>query len=122
MWGVNVVLLLLANMLFPSNFVLGTWRAGMLTSAFAAGLLWAIIVFLTQPALNALGIKIGKGPMMMLVYLVSNFVALWLTARLAPLTGFGAGSFIWILGLAVVANVVQWVAWMVMTKAKIAEM
>lgn len=122
MWGVNIVLLLLANMIFPMNFVLGTWRAGILTSAFAAALLWTIIVYLTQPALDAVGVKVGKGMMMMLVYLVSNFVALWLTARMAPLTGFGTGSFIWVLGLAVVANFVQWIAWMVMFKAKIATM
>ena len=121
MWLVNGVLLLLANWFFPMDFVLGTWRRGVFGSAVVAAALWTIITLLVEPFMKVINFKPKNAGMSMLVYLVVNFVALWVTARMAPLTGFGVSGWLWILILAVVANVVQYMNWMVLDKAKLVE-
>lgn len=121
MWLVNGVLLLIANWLMPNDFVLGTWRRDVLGSAVVAGALWTIITLLVEPFMEVLKFK-PKNPMhSMMIYLVVNFVALWVTARMAPLTGFGVSGWLWILVLAFVANMVQYAAWTALAKAKIVE-
>lgn len=121
MWLINAVLLLLANMFLPANFVLGTHRTGVLMAAVSASLLWTIIVYLVDPLLRKLGVKTGSDMKSVVIYLVANFVAIWITARMAPLTGFGVASFIWVALLAVVGNIVQFINWTVMTKAKLVD-
>ncbi len=118
---VNSVLLLLANWFLPNDFVLGTWRRGIFGSAVVAGVLWTIITLLVEPFMKVVNYK-PKNPMMsMMVYLVVNFVALWITARMAPLTGFGVSGWLWIVVLAFVANIVQYGVWTVLDKAKLVE-
>lgn len=82
----------------------------MVTASVVSGLIWTGLVFLISPAVKKV-IKLDGTTKMMFVYWLSNFVALWITARLAPYFGFGTSKFTWIAGLALVADLVQYVVW-----------
>lgn len=110
-WGVDVVLLFLATSLFPNNFVLGTYRMSKFSSALFAGFVWTLIVWFSEPLTKKLKLKLEGQFKQMLLYLFSNFVALWVVAHLAFFTGFGVTSFIWVFVLAFFANFFQYIVW-----------
>ena len=122
MWLVNAVLLWLANMLFPANYVLGSMTMSVWSGTIVTALLWTVLIWLTQPLANKLKIKLKGAMQMMLAYLVSNFVVLWLLSRFGPAIGFGVSGWMWVLALAIVANIVQYLNWMVLAKYKLAKM
>lgn len=88
----------------------------------ATAFVWTTLIWFTQALLAKLGVKLGKGMGMMIIYLISNFVSLWLISRLGPAIGFGSIGFMWTFGLAFVASFVQFLGWVVMAKFKLAEM
>lgn len=118
MWLVNGTLILLANWFMPETYVLGTYRMGVFVSALVASLVWTIITLLVEPVLKVANYKPKNPVVSMLIYLVANFVGLWLVARMAPLTGFGVMSWVWVLALAFVGNLVQFVTWSALDKTK----
>src|SRR5258708_5126636 len=122
MYLVNVVLIWLANMLFPTNFVLGSANNSTWGAILIVALVWDVLLWFTQPLLNKFKVKVGKGMQMAGVYLAANFIVLWVLGRLGPVFGFGVSSFVWVLGLALVANFVQYGVWMLLSKLKLAEM
>lgn len=81
-------------------------------STFFAGLIWTAIVWFSAPAVGMFTKLKGK-TLMFGFYFLANFFALWLTARLAPVSGFGSVSFIWLVLLALVGNVAQYALWKV---------
>ena|SRR3989304_1956021 len=110
-WIADLVLLYLAVLFMPQYFTLGTYRLSTTTALIIASLVWTIIVWLVNPVLKRLKVEI-KGTLQMAVFFwLANFAALWITARLAPYTGFGVSRFTWILGLALIANLVQFGIW-----------
>ncbi len=118
-WALNAVLLILANFFYPENFVLGTMRMGSLGASVVAGFVWTAIVFITEPVLKKGGINLGNGAKMILAYLAFNFLGLWVTARMAPLTGFGVTSYLWVFALAAFSNFAQYINLVLLRKAKI---
>lgn len=103
-WVINFVLLLAANLVFPNNFVLGTYRYSVLGAAAISALVWAIILVVSKYILKIIKLNLENEIAKTVVYFLISFVALWLIARFAPYTGFGVTSFVWLLGLAVVAE------------------
>ena len=122
MWVVNAVLIWLANMLYPANFVLGSLTMSAWSGIIAAALLWTALIWFTEPLAAKFKVKLKKGMPMMIAYLVSNFVSLWLLSRLGPAIGFGVSSWVYVLSLAFVANIAQFISWVVLAKYKLAEM
>jgi hypothetical protein len=98
----NSILLYFANLFFPQEFVLGTHRISFLGAIIIAGLIWTIIVRRLNLTINTKS-KLNT----YILTWIYNFVALWITARIAPYSGFGAISFVWLIGLSLVASLVQ---------------
>jgi hypothetical protein len=117
---VNLIVLLLANHFLPQNYVLLSYWSSWWFSFLSTAFVWALIVWLTQPIAGWLKFKIKKGLKLILVYLLTNFVALWGITRIG--LGFGVTSSVWTLALAVVANIVQFTVWTLLTKFKLTEM
>lgn len=110
-WVVNSAILYLAARYFPMYFVLGTFRMGVILSAAAAGFFWTLLTWLAKPLANRVGLKPNGRVIMFGFYFLADFVALWITSRLAPYFGFGVTSFVWLVGLAIAADVIQYAAW-----------
>ncbi len=107
-WVINSGIILLANKLYPSNFVLGNAVVPPVYAALLAGLLLMVFDRAMKPIVNKLVLK-GKGRFMMLgIYWLVNFVGIWLIARVSFLSGFGISAFYLaiVLGLAVCLG--QW--------------
>ena len=68
-----------------------------------------------------LNFNIDKPLKMFFYYWLTNFVAIWILARFAALSGFGIEAYYWAISLGFVANLVQWVLWTVLDKAKLVE-
>lgn len=119
-FAANLAVLWLANHYMPQNYVLlsfmGSWWLALIASAFV----WTIIVWFTQPVADLLKFKLKKGIGLVIAYLLANFVAIWGIARVG--LGFGVKSSLWVLALAVLANIVLFLIWKLLAKFKIAEM
>ena len=87
-----------------------------------AALAWTVLIWFTQPVLKKLKLNLDKGMAMMIAYLLANFVSLWLVTRLGPAIGFGVSGIMWVFALAFVANFIQYLVWVLLTKLKLAEM
>ncbi len=109
---VNSILIYLAALTFPQYFTLGNWRLSTIAAALVSGFVWTFITFFADTAVSKFGIKVKGTVQMIIFYWIANFAALWITARLAPYTGFGTSRFIWILGLALFVDFVQYGVWM----------
>lgn len=117
-WAGNSALLFLASTFFPERFALGNNIFTPLQAAVFTGLVWTYAVWRVEPTLKEFEVKLEGNTYMMLAYLAANFVVLWLLVRFAFISGFGAFSFVWVLALAAVANVIQYLAWNYTQKAK----
>lgn len=117
-WLVDSLLLLVANALFPASFVLGTYRFNSWVAIAVAGFLWTAIVWFSEPLVSKMGFKVKGATTSLLFYFLANLVALWIVARMAPLSGLGVSSSLWVAVLALVADVAQWFVWSSIKKAK----
>lgn len=118
LWLVNVVLLYAATILFPENYTLGNSIFSDWQAAVFSGFVWNYAIWNLVPMLKEYDLKFEGKNALMLVYLAANFVTLWLIARFSFMTGYGIGSWMYVLGLAVVANFVQFFAWQATAKKK----
>lgn len=106
-WILDSLLLYLATVVYPAAYTLGTYRLSTLWAAIVAGFIWTVLVWFSEPIVSIVKLKVPD-KMKLFFYLFTNFVALWLVARLAPYSGFGVASFVWAFVLALVANFVQY--------------
>lgn len=81
-------------------------------AALASGLVWTFLEWISTPIVRMV-FKLKDGLIMFGFYFIANFIALWITARMAPVFGFGVVSFMWIAFLAVIADVFQFIIWKV---------
>ncbi len=116
-WVVNSLLIYLANLWLPSNFVLGNARWSPLVAVVLAGLAITIIVVVTTSVkivLNRVAPALDSMPLTLVYYFFANFAAIWIVARMAEIFGLGISKFTYVAGLALVADVAQWVVWTVL--------
>ena len=106
-WLLDSLLLYLATVVYPAAYTLGTFRLSVFWAAVVAGFIWTVLVWFSEPIVAILKLKVSA-KMKLVFYLFANFVALWLVARIAPYSGFGVASFVWVFLLALVANFVQY--------------
>ncbi len=110
-WLANTAMLYLANVLLPAHFTLGNNLFSTMQATVFTAFIWNVVIWNGESWFKDLELQ-SKSPMvMMLQYLGLNFATLWLLARLAVLTGFGVSSFLYVLGLAFIANAVQYQIW-----------
>ena len=109
-WIVNMLVILLANALFPNNIVLGTMSlTPTVALVLSSGVLaWAIT--LAMPIFTEIEIRkqMVLTPQHWLIgYLLLNFIFLWVVARFADALGLGISSWFVVLILAAVLDFVQ---------------
>jgi hypothetical protein len=113
-WLVNGLLLWVAVWVFPGRFVLGNSILSPLLAAVAAGLGISVLVTLGamfKPMTDKVSPAM-QGMWLTLVYFwLVNAGAIWITARMAGLLGFGVVSYYWVGLLAMVTNLAQWGVW-----------
>lgn len=110
-WLLDSLILYLGVLIFPHYFVLGSKMVSFWGAIFVAGFTWTVLVWLLKPTIFLFTKKIKGSLAMFAFYLVLNFVALWITARLGPVVGFGTTRFVWLVVIASVANLIQYAAW-----------
>jgi len=111
-WGLNAILLYLAVIVFPLNYVVGNASLRPPAAIVFSGLVWTLLVWYSTPICRGIGLKLLKGRSKMLVfYFLANSAGIWLTARGSAITGFGITSFVWAIYLGFVANIAQWGLW-----------
>src|SRR3990170_3235475 len=102
-WAINTVLILLANSYFPQNYVLGNAVIPPLYAAIFSGLLLTVFDRAAKPVIKKL-IKDERGRYIMFgIYWFTNFVGIWLIARISFLSGFGISKFTYAIILGFVA-------------------
>lgn len=122
-WVANAVTFLVLSMILPGNVVLGNDKITAPMAAVLSGLILTIIQFLVQPALEKsgfleslrsssavqiAGLKIKNQNAWPAIYLVVNFVGIWVIKRLAQVTGLGVSSFLFVLIAAIVVTAAGW--------------
>ncbi len=122
LFACNFLVLSLANLLFPTNVVLGT---------FALTPFWALMLSANKLSLIGLLVmllvpyrewkaKKAFAPMdWMKLYFVVNALGLYLVTRFAEIYGLGVSSWVVIVGLAAVMDLVQGAAMMQLGKVKL---
>jgi hypothetical protein len=109
-WLINLLVLYFSVLIYSNYLVFGSIYIPAGVAVFTASFTWTLIVWLAKPLVNFF-IKIKGQLVMVIFYLTANFVALWLTARLAPVTGFGTVKFVWLIPSVVAADIIQYLVW-----------
>lgn len=111
-------MLYLAAMLVPAGFALGNSLFSPIMSALFTGFVWNKVMWHAPEYFKEMEIGTEKPTNMFVAWLVLNFAVLWILARFAVLTGFGAMNYMYVAGLAVVGNFVQYGVWQAVEKKK----
>lgn len=96
------ILLFIINQLIPANVALGNERYTSSVAALVSGIILAAVSLIVSPVTSAPSDIMeaeGSNFAPMLYSLIGRtlilFVAVWIMARLAPLTGIGVSKFYW---------------------------
>ena len=121
LFAVNALVIYLANIYFPQYVVLGTFNINLPWSIFHSMGTLALINILVIPFIQE--IEKWKGRMLtpmewMIKYFVVNFVGVWVITRFSEQFGLGVSSWLVVLVLAVVLDLVQGVAMTQMGKVQ----
>lgn len=110
LWFVNGLVIALANMILPNQIVLGTMSLTHIAALILSSGVLAWIATLTMPIFTAIEMRkqMVLAPQHWIIgYLIINVISLWVVARFADLLGLGIASWMYVVGLAVVLDVVQ---------------
>jgi hypothetical protein len=106
-WGVNTLVILLANAYFPTNYVLGNAMIGKVTAGFLVGFM---LTFMMRLAKGIIKKNIDARYLRFGFYFIANSVSIWLLARFAPIFGFGIPAFYYAFYLGLAACIFQWIS------------
>lgn len=118
----NTLALYLANLLFPTSVVLGTFALTPFWALMLAGgklTIISLLVMLLVPYKEWKTKKDLKPTDWMKLYFVVNTVSLYLVTRFAEIYGLGVSSWVVIVALALFMDVVQGITMMQFGKVKI---
>jgi len=121
LFAVNSLVLYFANLLFPTQIVLGNQSVTYGWSFIHSMATLAILNIFLVPLVREYENKIGKmiSPMCwMKTYFIANFIGLWILARFANQLGMGLSSWVVALFLALALSVIQGIALMLVEKSK----
>jgi hypothetical protein len=115
MYVVNALVLYVTNMLFPQQVVLGTMTLtpawAIVLSMSALSVLLTLVVPFVHEAERVMERDLKSAEWMGL-YLALNFAGIWLISRFSEQFGLGVSSWMVVLALALVMNVLQAAAMM----------
>ncbi len=106
-WIVDSLFIYIASIVFPLAFVLGNFRFSIFAAIVWAGLWIAVLGWLANWLVEKSKMKLNGFWQMFIFYWFANSAAIWITAHLATVTGFGIASFVWAIGLGLVLVLVQ---------------
>lgn len=118
----NIFVIYLANLLFPTHVVLGTFALTSTWALWLASSKLSLIGLLVMPLVAYREWKSKKDfrPQDWIVlYVLVNVVSLWVVTRFAEIYGLGVSSWVVIVALALVMNFVQGLVMMNLNKVKI---
>lgn len=107
---VNALVIYFANLWFPLHVVLGTATISLLWALVLSAGSLALIGILSMPFFHEWEIRRGRiltSMEWMLGYFVLNFVGIWLITRASEIFGLGVTSWVVVLILAFILDVVQ---------------
>lgn len=110
LWLVNALIITVANALFPNNIVLGTMSLSHFTALILSSGVLAWAATITLPLFTAIEIRqqmVLTPQHWMAGYLVINAISLWIVSRFAEALGLGISSWVFVLGLAAVLDILQ---------------
>lgn len=107
-WGINSGVILLANKLYPSNFVLGNAVVPPIYAALLAGFLLTVFDKAIKPLVKKLVPEKRGRYVMFGIYWLVNFVGIWLLARVSFISGFGISAFYFAIILGLAVCIAQW--------------
>ena len=107
-WVANSVVLLVLSLILSGNVVLGTDKLTSPMAAVLSGFLLTVVQFLVRPAVEKSGYIVKNSNLWAAIYLVVNFLGIWVIKRLAQITGLGVSSLLFVLIVAVVATAAGW--------------
>ena len=113
-WVANSLVVYGSTLVAPESFVLGNAYVTSIWAAMAAGLVMTILVTMGamfKPVVDLMDDSLKDRGMTLGYFWLVNIVAIWVTARMAGVFGFGVAKFYWVGLLAVVTDVVQWGVW-----------
>jgi hypothetical protein len=119
---VNMLVLYLANLLFPGNVVLGTmsltpfWALMLTTTEITIWLTALIPLVYYYEWKNKRNLTDKEW---IALYFVANMVVVWGVSRFANIYGFGVSSWVVVVALALILDFVQGIAMMQLSKLKI---
>jgi len=117
-WIINSLTLYLSNIFFPNALAIGNSILVPYQSIVLSGFIWSAVLWYTEVVLKDMEIPTKSNSSMMLAYFAVNFSTVWLMARFSFITGLGVANFLYVAGIALVANLVQYFAWQYMDKKK----
>ena len=117
-WVVNSAILYLANMFLPNSIKVGNSIFTPYQAIVFSGFIWSFILWYTELVLKDMEVPTKETMTMMLSYLAVNFATVWFIARFAFITGIGVASFLYVGGIAIVANFIQYLTWQRMDTKK----
>lgn len=107
---VNSIVVYIANLLFPSNVVLGNHMIDMWSALFMSMLVLTVINVGAIPVIEMVGHGMRWTPSnrdWMVLFFFINAVALWILGRMAEMIGIGFSSWFVVVLLAAVLDVIQ---------------
>ena len=118
-WILNSTLILLASVILPKNFELGSSTIPVSLAHFWSGAWLTFVVWMSKPILTRLGVKLQGSFQLFVYYWFTNSVVIWILARFAEYSGFGISKFYWAVILGFIVNLAQWNLWQVLKRFKI---
>ena len=115
----NAIVIALAGAWFPNSIVMGTvdMTSTWAIILFGSVLSLATVLFLPFMTVIEKNLKRELKPMeMMIIYFVFNFISIWLITRKSEIFGVGVTSWMVVLWLALVLDIVQGVVMMQVEK------
>lgn len=109
-WIANILVIAIANMLLPEQIVLGTMSLSYSMALILSAGVLAWIATLTMPIFTQIEMqkKMVLSPQQWILgYFIINAVAIWVVARFADAIGLGISSWMYVLGLAALIDLIQ---------------
>ncbi|CAN5349709.1 hypothetical protein BH10PAT1_BH10PAT1_0990 [soil metagenome] len=116
-WLINSLTLYLFNLIFPSNFVLGNWKFNPIEAAIYAGFWVTFFIWIFWDFAIAKKIKFDTAIVTYGYFFFVNIFAFWLVSRFPGIAGFGISSWVVATGIALVALLLQRLAWRTVIKS-----
>lgn len=110
LWLVNALVIALAHFVMPHQIVLGTISISLFAALVLSSGILAWFATVTLPLFTEIEIRnkmILTPQHWMIGYLVLNAISVWILARFADIVGLGISSWVFVLLLAAVLDVVQ---------------